>query len=111
MMQILPGVFALLVGAAGWFYMFYSHAADRLVGIEGTATNLRRVRLRRTGGGAMMLLGVAMYLAVYAARSPAALAMAWFAVIVLLVVILVLGLIDLRMTRKLRDELRKHGPR
>src|SRR4051794_21824447 len=38
-MYWLPAVFALLVMAAGWYYIFYSPAATRLTGVESRDAN------------------------------------------------------------------------
>ena len=46
-MNFLPAIFALLVAAAGWYYLFYSKAAIGLRGIEDDRQNRLRVRLRR----------------------------------------------------------------
>jgi Kef-type K+ transport system membrane component KefB len=100
----LPAIFALVVAAAGWFYMFYSRAAAKLHGIEPSATNRMRVRLRQVGGLSMMLLAIAFY-AGYVAIDQRRVEQAsfyMFAVLALLAIIIVLGLADLRLTNKLR---------
>lgn len=102
----IAGIFSLLVAAAGWFYLFYSNAAAKLVGVEGARTNALRVRLRRVGGTAMILLGAAFYVACDAilreqVRLRLFLGM-MLAVLALMAVTLVLGIIDLRLTRQLR---------
>jgi hypothetical protein len=97
-------IFCLLVAAAGWFYMFYSQAAANLVGVEGGATNRLRVRLRRVGGLAMILLAITFYLgsvAIERQQRTAALA-CLLMVVMLMVIIVVLGLVDLRLTHKIR---------
>jgi drug/metabolite transporter (DMT)-like permease len=104
-MGVLPGIFSLLVGACGWYYLFYSRAARNLGGVEDDATNLRRDRLRRIGGLTMLLLGGFIYAGFYtvdAKHSPAAFLLTWIAVFVLLLVIVLLALIDLRLTARLR---------
>jgi drug/metabolite transporter (DMT)-like permease len=102
----LAGIFSLLVAAAGWFYLFYSRAAQKLAGVEGTRANAQRVRLRRINGVAMILLGAAFYVGCNAlVRHELSLfAGMMFAVLTLLATTLVLGLLDLRMTRKLRRD-------
>jgi drug/metabolite transporter (DMT)-like permease len=104
-MESLPGIFALLVAVAGWFYMFYSRAAQRLAGVENQRLNRRRVLLRRAGGLAMVILGACFYAGYYATdpKQPA-FAVLWFTVVMLMIFILVLGLIDLRLTRRLHEE-------
>ena len=69
-MRHLAGIFALLTGAAGWFYLFYSRAAHRLAGIEDQRLNARRVALRRVGGVAMLLLGGFFFAGFYAFEDP-----------------------------------------
>ena len=104
MRTILPAIFALLVAAAGWFYMFYSRAAQNLAGIEHEPSNVRRIRLRRVGGFMMFLLAVAFFLGFqpYVEANGAAFIGVWVLVMLLLLGIVVLGLIDLRLTWQLR---------
>lgn len=109
-MPYLAGIFALLTGAAGWYYMFYSRAAQRLSGVEDERLNARRVRLRRVGGVAMVLLGAFFFAGMHAldkpGQSPAVFAGVWLAVFVLLIVIVVLAMIDVRLTHRLRTRQR-----
>ena len=101
----LPGIFSLLVGAAGWYYLFYSQAAQNLGGIEGHAASQRRGRLRRIGGFCMLLLAIGNYAGFYTfdpKRSPDAFLLTWITVFVLLFLIVLLALLDLRLTAKLR---------
>jgi peptidoglycan/LPS O-acetylase OafA/YrhL len=113
-MQYLPGIFALIVLAAGWYYLLYSPAARRLSGIESGPRNILRVRLRRANGLVMMLLAVAFYALMYTVRDDDSRAFGWvtLCIIVLLSVMMVLALIDIHLTRKLRQERRKreHEP-
>jgi hypothetical protein len=104
LLQILAGVFSLLVGAAGWFYLFYSRAAEKLAGVEAARTNALRVNLRRVGGCAMIGLAVTFYIGCVALlrRNLTLFGAMMFAVLVLMAVILVLGLVDLRLTNRLR---------
>jgi hypothetical protein len=110
MSYYLPGIFALFVAAAGWFYLFYSRAAERLEGIENQALNHRRRTIRRIGGVSMCLLGVAFFAGSYTfdpdARRSAFVA-TWLIVIILLLVVTVSGLLDLRLTIRLRARDRK----
>jgi hypothetical protein len=104
MLSYLPAIFALIVAAAGWFYIFYSRAAMKLRGFEPSTTNRLRIRLRQIGGVAMMLLGVAFYagyVAIDSGRVEPASAL-FFLVLALLAIIIILGLVDLRLTNKLR---------
>lgn len=100
----LVGIFSLLVAAAGWFYMLYSRAAHHLAAIEEPAVNRRRIVLRRIGGSCMMVLGATFYVGCDALLREDLRLAAWMmlAVFALMAVTLVLGLIDLRLTRALR---------
>ena len=106
-MRYLAGIFALLTGASGWFYLFYSRAAQRLSGIEEQRLNDQRVALRRVGGVVMLLLAGFFFTGVYALDQPGwaplTIMFVWLAVFVLLIAVVVLALIDLRLTRKLRS--------
>ena len=104
-MEMIPAIFCLVTGAAGWFYLFYSRGAHRLGGIENQIVNQARIRLRRAGAGAMILLAIAFAVGYYGTnvREPtAAFAIAWGCVLLLLAVMLGIGLADLRLTRRLR---------
>ena len=104
MKQYLPAMFSLVVAAAGWFYMFYSRAAHNLGEFENNQLNLRRVRLRRVGGFAMFCLAVAFFIGFqpYVWNSGAVALGIWMLVMLLLLAIVVLGLVDLRLTWQLR---------
>ena len=109
-MSALPAIFSLIVGAAGWFYLWHSKSAQGLAAIEAPELNRRRVRLRRYNGVTMLLLAVSFYVAYASADQPgrgmrALLCMA--AVVVLLVVMLALALIDIRLTRRLREAIKR----
>lgn len=103
----LPGtLLALLTGVSGWYYLFYSKAAQNLAGVEEDATNRRRVRLRRVGGGVMLALAIALYLGFAAAESdrvqPRLFLAVWSAVMILLATLVLLALIDVWLTVRLR---------
>lgn len=107
----LPAIVALSIGAAGWYYLFYSPAAHKLQGIETRPLNQRRIRLRRVGGSLMLLLAVAFFAgfeAVDPVGHPDGFILVWTAVMILLALIVVLALIDLRLTWHLRNKDR-HG--
>lgn len=109
-MQPLAAILALLTGAAGWYYLFYSKAAQVLTGIEDEKLNRRRIRLRRAGGGVMVALGVGLYLGFYAADadvSPRLFVVVWAAVMILMAALVLLALIDVRLTLRLRDRQRQ----
>jgi hypothetical protein len=100
--QYLPDIFALIVMASGWYYIFYSPAAQRLSGIEDVRLNTFRIRLRRANGVVMMLLAVALFAACHTVVEPRSAAWVFMSIIVLLAVMLGFALLDLQLTRKLR---------
>jgi Na+/H+ antiporter NhaD/arsenite permease-like protein len=113
MSPFLAGIFALIIGAAGWFYLFYSKAAQKLQGVEDTRINQRRVRLRRSGGFSMILLAMAMYAGVAGfdwERPTIWFALVWVLVMALVLVITVLALIDIRLTKQLRTNRKREQP-
>lgn len=106
-MRYMAAILDLLIGLAGWYYLFYSKAAVRLVGIENPVINQRRQRLRRINGLVMLLLAGSFYAGVFAVKieqTPEAFAVIWLGVLVLLVVIIALAVADLRLTGKLRGK-------
>jgi peptidoglycan/LPS O-acetylase OafA/YrhL len=112
-MRFLAGIFALLTGASGWFYLFYSRAAQRLAGIEEQRLNDRRIALRRVGGVVMLLLAGFFFAGFYAFDDPPSrpglFVGVWLAVFALLIAVVVLAMLDLRLTRKLRSHTRDKG--
>ena len=77
------GILALLIAAVGWYYLFYSRAAQRLVGI---AAGTYRFKPDTT---------------------PREWVITWSTVMLLLPTSLMLALIDVRLTMKLRQRLRE----
>ena len=109
-MSPLPAIFALLVGAIGWYYLFYSKAAARLGGIEDQRNNLWRGRLRRANAIIMLLLALGIAVGWYKFdwdRQPRQVALIWLGVMGLLLVFVVLAMIDVRLTWKLQRSLRE----
>lgn len=117
-MNWLAATFSLLTAAAGWFYMFYSRAAQNLAEVEQQKVNLQRVRLRRVGGFIMLLLGALFFAGSHAVdprASPLGYMALWAVVFALLLAVVFLALIDVRLTRRLRrrrhdDPHREHLP-
>jgi drug/metabolite transporter (DMT)-like permease len=108
-MQLVTGIFSLMVAAFGWYYMFYSRGATNLSGIERQDINRKRHRLRQVGGLVMMLLAIGMYAgfnSVDPQVSPSPFVMIWLGVFVLLLITVILAMIDLRLTWKLRQRRR-----
>jgi hypothetical protein len=100
-------ILSLLTGISGWYYLFHSRAAQRLSGVEDERINLRRIRLRRFGGATMLLLAVGLYLGFYAASDqvrPTLFVGVWCAVMILMVLLVVLAMLDVRLTFKLRNQ-------
>jgi hypothetical protein len=106
-MFALATTLSLLIAAAGWHYLFYSKAAARLSGVEGERLNRRRVNLRRAGGVVLLLLGPTFFagfrtLDPETEFNPDAFVGLWLSVMLLMGVMVVLALVDVRLTLKLR---------
>jgi hypothetical protein len=104
-MNPLAAILSILTGVAGWYYLFFSKAADQLADLEDQRLNRRRNRLRRVGGGVMLLLAVGLYVGFYAAddrTNPWLFVIVWSAVMILIVLLVVLALLDVRLTYRLR---------
>src|SRR5215212_5949954 len=112
-LRVFCAIFSLCVAAAGWYYVFYSKAASRLCGIEETNINSMRVWLRRVNGLLMFLLAVCFFAGFFAVdiEHPNKIAAyVWLAVCGLVLMLLALGLVDLRLTFKLRSAQRTQVP-
>jgi len=109
-MRVMPAIFALLVGAIGWYYLFFSQAANRLGSIEEQRTNRLRGLLRRINAILMLLIALGIAFATYKFEDRRgfenAYILTWFIVMMLLLAVVILGLIDVRLTWKLRRTLR-----
>lgn len=109
-MDALAWALAVLIGAAGWYYLFYSQAARRLGAVEDHQLNLRRMRLRRVGGGLMLALSVCFVLLFWSLQHNPPLALPLLAgVFLLLLAIVILAWIDVRLTRRLRAALKQRS--
>lgn len=101
-----PSAFlCLLVAIAGWHYLFHSKAARHLNTIETSTLNARRVFLRRTNGALLLVLAALLYLGLRIVNShdrPREFILLWLGALALLLCIVMLALIDLRLTFKLR---------
>jgi Na+/H+ antiporter NhaD/arsenite permease-like protein len=109
-MKYLPSILALLIAIAGWFYMFYSRAAQNLADFEDQRLNQRRIRLRRIGGAAMFLMAIAFYAGcetIDPRQATRAFILTWVLVTLMMVLILALAMVDMRLTLRLR---RRHKP-
>jgi uncharacterized membrane protein len=105
MLRAFCAIFSLFVAACGWYYMFYSKAASRLCGMEDARINMLRVWLRRMNGLLMFLLAICFFAGFFAVdldRPTKMTAIVWLAVCGLVLALLALGLVDLRLTWRLR---------
>jgi Na+/H+ antiporter NhaD/arsenite permease-like protein len=101
----LIAIFCIVVAAAGWYYLFYSRAAERLGAVEPRPENLQRVRLRRVGGFVIMLLGATLYVGFFGVSwdpPTRAFATVWMLVFALLAAAVILAMADVYLTGKLR---------
>ena len=110
-MFVLATTLALMIAVAGWYYLFYSRAADRLAGVEEDRLNRLRVRLRRAGGVVLLVLGPTFFagfrtLDPLADFDATAFLGLWLSVMGLMGVMVILALVDVRLTLKLRQQQR-----
>jgi hypothetical protein len=117
-MFLLAAILSLLVAIAGWHYLFHSTAARKLGAVENERANLQRVRLRRLCGFFMLVLAACLYIGFRTLDRPelshrdGAIAMAWLGVAVLLLfLVVVLAILDVRLTNRLRRELKARNAR
>ncbi len=103
-MQIVSAIIALLTAAAGLYYLVYSRAAHQLRGVEEAYYNARRIRLRRWGGATMLLLAICFALLFWMSPETLAFNLVLLAVLILVGLILILAMIDLRLTWRMRRE-------
>lgn len=104
-MSSLSTILALLIAIAGWYYLFYSRAADRLAGMESRRLNKLRVWLRRAGGFVMLLLAPLFFAGFHTVDSdtdPDTFVAIWVTVTALLALTVLLALVDVGLTWKLR---------
>ena len=106
-MFALATILALLIATAGWHYLFYSRAAERLSGVEEQRLNRRRITLRRAGGIVLLVLGPTFFagfrtLLPETSFDPATFVALWLSVLGLMAVLVILALVDVRLTWKLR---------
>lgn len=111
-MPLIAAILALLVGIAGWFYLFYSKAAHRLAAVEASPVNRLRQRLRRLNGAVMVVIAALFYtgFAINPDLQKRTYLAVWSGVMLLLLVVLALAVIDLRLTASIRRRLRQSRP-
>jgi len=106
-MQPLSTALALLIGIAGWYYLFYSRAAEKLAGVESQRLNRLRASLRRAGGLVLLLLAPTFFAGFNSVDyhdSPRAFLAIWVAVVALLGLNVLLAVVDVGLTWKLRRQ-------
>ena len=111
-MRALPAILALLVAATGWYYLWYSRASVRLQTIEEERSNRLRGILRRINAIIMLLIALGIAFGTYKFDREGAeseFIITWSAVMLLLLGFVVLALIDLRLTIKLRQQMRERN--
>jgi membrane protein YdbS with pleckstrin-like domain len=109
-MRPLLAIFALLLGAIGWYYLFYSRAAQNLEEIEAARNNRLRGILRRINAILMLVMAVGIALGTYRfdrEGTEGQFVLTWAAVMGVLVVVVILALIDVRLTWTLRRSIRE----
>ena len=99
-MNLAVSLLPLIVAATGWHYLFYSRAVKVLEDLETRELHLRRVLCRRINGGLFIVLGVLTFCGTQSLR-PALFVFVWLAVMAILALIIVLAIVDLRLTSKL----------
>jgi hypothetical protein len=104
-MPLLATAFSILVVVAGTYYLLHTGSALRLGRYESHLLNRRRIRLRRLGGAAMLVLGTCFFagsLKMAADRLPPRLFLAlWLVVILMLLLIVILAAIDVILTYRI----------
>lgn len=117
-MSIVSAILSLLIAVAGWHYLFHSTAAERLGVVEEGKANLRRVRLRRACGFLLLLLSACLYIGFRTLARPqltqhdGVVAIAWFGVAMfLMLLVVVLAFLDIRLTARLRRQLKARDAR
>jgi len=108
------GILALLIAAVGWYYLFYSRATEKLGSIEEQQANRRRGLLRRVNAIVMLLMAVGIAAGTYRFHPDTTRdewIATWTAVMLLLPISVILALIDVRLTMKLREQLRERNKR
>lgn len=106
-MKYSAAILALLTGIAGWYYLFYARGVQKPPGLVDPRLTARRMVLRKVGGGIMLLLGIGLYLGFWAADDashPFWFVAVWVAVLVLMAALIVLALIDIRLTVRIRRQ-------
>lgn len=106
-MHSLSTILSLLIGIAGWYYLFYSRAAETLAAVESHRLNRTRVWLRRAGGAVLLVLAPTFFAGFHTVSphtDPDAFVAVWVAVLVLLGLNVLLALVDVGLTWKLRRQ-------
>jgi hypothetical protein len=108
----LLAILALLIAALGWYYLFYSRAAERLIAIEDQRSNRLRGILRRINAIVMLLIALGIAFGTYRfdrSGMEMQFVLTWSAVMLLLIVFVALAMVDLRLTIKLRQAMKERN--
>ena len=112
MAKPLAAAFSFVVAAAGWYYTLYAREQGGVTGEAAGRINRSRQRLRRFGGVVMMALAICLFAGFWSVdwETPTwAFVGIWVSVMALLGAIVVLGILDLRLTWKLHKVRRKEA--
>jgi hypothetical protein len=99
-------IFAVLVAASGWHYLFFSGAARRLQAVEGPGNHRVRIMLRRFNGVMIIVMAVLFFAGSqpWMEQRPISYMCVWFGVMALLFFIIMGAFIDIRLTVKLKTQ-------
>jgi hypothetical protein len=114
-MPLLATAFSILAAAAGLYYLLDSGATTRLGSYDCHVLNRRRIRLRRVGGAAMLVLGICFFAGSSSAAAdrlpPRAFMALWFVVLLMLLLIVILAAVDVNLTyRMYKDHQERQDP-
>lgn len=110
MIQSVATLVSVTTAIAGVYYLLRPIAEDDAADFEEGRLQVRRVRYRRVGGAAMTGLGILLYVGTHmpdAAERPRVFLNVWLGVLALLGMIVILALVDLRITLRLRSQRRR----
>lgn len=103
MESLIATIFCTLCCGAGLFYIVRPTGAERIAGIESASRNRLRHRLRRVCGLVLIALGLAIFWGVLELRrTPPTVQVfiAWFVVLIMLILAIWLAVIDAYMTHR-----------
>jgi hypothetical protein len=106
MVSSLLAIFSLFVAASGWHYLFQARGPYATVEDPTYRYNIRRLHFRKLGGLLMLVLGsliFAGFFAVDQSEPTSAFIAIWLSVMTLVLIVILLALVDLRLTLKMRQ--------